>query len=144
VAGASSGNQLYAHLLLGLGEGHLSAHHLREARDVAEAARALAVERAERVREARALALLGDVARLEDGGDIGAAESLYRAAVTIAEAVGLRPLLARCLLGLGLARRNRGQEADAQASLSEAARLFREMEMATWLDRAEETLRAGG
>ena len=139
--GASAGNQLYAHLLLDLGEGHLSAHHLRETRDVAEAARALAVERGERAREARALALLGDVARLENDG---AAESLYRAAVTIAEAVGLRPLVSRCLLGLGLARRHRGQEADAQASLGEAARLFREMEMVTWLGRAEEALRAGG
>ena len=114
---------------------------MRETRDVAETARALAVERRERPREARALALLGDVARLEDDG---AAERLYRAAVTIAEAVGLRPLLARCLLGLGLARRHRGHEADAQGSLGEAARLFREMEMATWLDRAEEALRAGG
>src|SRR5499433_3709130 len=141
VEGASAGNQLYAHLLLDLGEGHLSAHHLRETRDVAEAARALAVERGERAREARALALLGDVARLENDG---AAESLYRAAVTIAEAVGLRPLVSRCRLGLGLARRHRGQEADAQASLGEAARLFREMEMVTWLGRAEEALRAGG
>src|SRR5215831_13364670 len=141
VNGASAGNQLYAHLLLDLGEGHLSAHHLRETRDVAESAQALAVERGERAREGRALALLADVARLEDDG---AAESLYQAAVTIAEAVGLRPLLSRCLLGLGLARRHRGQEADAQASLGEAARLFREMEMVTWLGRAEEALRAGG
>jgi len=141
VEGASAGNQLYAHLLLELGEGHLSAHHLRETRDVAETARALAVERGERAREARALALLGDVARLEDDG---AAEGIYRAAVTIAEAVGLRPLLARCLFGLALARRHRGHEADAQGSLGEAARLFREMEMATWLDRADEALRAGG
>jgi len=28
--------------------------------------------------------------------------------------------------------------------LGEAARLFREMEMVTWLGRAEEALRAGG
>src|SRR5215470_10788031 len=144
VDGASRTNQLYAHYMLELSEGHLSAGHLREAREFAEAGRTLAGERRERGREARALTLLGDVARLETDPTGESPESFYQAAVNIAEPLGLRPLLARCLLGLGLARRHRGQEADAQVALTEATRLFREMEMATWLSRAEDAARAAG
>src|SRR5499425_128292 len=144
VDGASRTNQLYAHYMLELSEGHLSAGHLREAREFAEAGRTLAGERRERGREARALTLLGDVARLETDPTGESPESFYQAAVSIAEPLGLRPLLARCLLGLGLTRRHRGQEADAQATLTEATRLFREMEMATWLSRAEDAARAAG
>jgi len=144
VDGASPGKQLYPHLVLELGEGQLSAGHLREARECAEAGRTLAGERRERSREARALALLADVARLKDAPDTESPESFYQAAISIAEPLGLRPLLARCLLGLGLTRRHRGQEVDAQAALTEAAHLFREMEMVTWLSRAEEALRAAG
>src|SRR5499427_6660679 len=144
VDGASRTNQLYAHYMLELSEGHLSAGHLREAREFAEAGRTLAGERRERGREARALTLLGDVARLEADPSGESSESFYQAAVNIAEPLGLRPLLARCLLGLGLARRHRGQETDAQATLTEATRLFREMEMPTWLSRAEDAARAAG
>jgi len=58
-----------------------------------------------------------------------------------AEACGLRPLLARCCLGLGLLYQRAGKLQEADANLRAAAELFREMQMRLWSERTEVELR---
>ena len=55
------------------------------------------------VYRAHALRLLGEVARRREPPDLDQAATHYRQALTLAEAVGMRPLQAHCHLGLGCA-----------------------------------------
>jgi transcriptional regulator with AAA-type ATPase domain/tetratricopeptide (TPR) repeat protein len=140
VEGASAGNQLYSLLMLQLGEGYLSAGRRREARECAESARTIAADRQERGREAHALRLLADVSRADGTPGMETAERLYGESAVLAERYGLRPLLAQCLLGLGLAHRQRGDREAAVERVTEAAHHFEQMNMVTWLKRAQEAL----
>ena len=62
------------------------------------------------------------------------AEAHYRAALAVAEALGMRPLAARCHLGLGSLRKDQPRE--AQAHLDIATTSFREMGMQFWFEQA--------
>ena len=74
-------------------EAHIVGGQLAEARDLAERALALARQRVERGVEARVLWLLGviEAQGMREGGR-AAAEDHYRAAMTLAEELGMRPL----------------------------------------------------
>jgi Tetratricopeptide repeat len=73
------------------------------------------------------------------------AEGYYHQAVTLAEELGMRPLVAHCHLGLGTLYRKIGRHEQAQAELSTAAQMYRAMDMTFWLVRAETALvQAGG
>ena len=58
-----------------------------------------------------------------------------------ADHLGLRPLTARCHLGLGSLYRRAGKDQDAHAQLVAAAALFRKMQMPLWIDRVDAELR---
>ena len=64
----------------------------------------------------------------------------YRQA--LAEALGLRPLLAHCHLGLGKLYRRTGQREQAHEHLTTAKPMYREMGMTFWLEQAEAESRA--
>ena len=49
----------------------------------------------------------------------------------------MRPLVAQCHLGLGQLGRRAGQHQLAERHLTVASAMFREMEMAHWLEKAE-------
>jgi hypothetical protein len=49
----------------------------------------------------------------------------------------MRPLVAHCHLGLGTLLGRRGKRHEAQPHLAAAAEMYREMEMASYLRRAE-------
>ena len=61
----------------------------------------------------------------------------YSAAATLAGALGMRPLVAHCHLGLGKLHRRAGEHAAAAEHLAAAATLYREMGMQFWLNEAE-------
>ena len=63
------------------------------------------------------------------------AERRYREALALAEPLGMRPLVARCLLGLGALARAAGNRREAEQSLHTATSMFREMGMPLWLAR---------
>jgi class 3 adenylate cyclase/tetratricopeptide (TPR) repeat protein len=123
-----------------LSEAYLLAGRMDEARDLA--GRALEFARAFKARgyEAYALWLLGEVHSHQDPLEVEAAETAYRQAFAIAEEVGMRSLLARGHLGLGILYTKIGQPAQARAELSAAIELFHAMEMTFWLPRAEAAL----
>ena len=76
-----------------------------EAAAVAQRALEHAREHTEPGHEAWALHLLGAIASQHDPPDVATAEAHYRAAMTLATELGMRPLVAHCHLGLGTARR---------------------------------------
>ena len=67
-------------------------------------------------------------------------EARYRAALALAEALGMRPLQAHCHLGLGSLYAKSDQREQAGVELSIAIELYRAMDMTFWLPQAEATL----
>ena len=122
---------------LSLGETHLLAGRLEEAHTLAEGALALAREHQERGHQAYALRLLGEIAARRDPLEHELAESYYQQALALADALGMRPLVAHCHLGLGLLYLQIDRREQARAALSAAIVLYRGMEMTFWLPRTE-------
>jgi class 3 adenylate cyclase/tetratricopeptide (TPR) repeat protein len=89
---------------------------------------------------AHALQLLGDLATHPDRFDAERGEAHYRRALALAEARGMRPLIAHCHLGLGRLHRQIGRLDEARMELSTAIGMLRQMEMTHWLPEAEAEL----
>jgi tetratricopeptide (TPR) repeat protein len=108
---------------------------LGEARAAVGKALSLARERLERGYEAYALRLDAELLATKAPGGIEESETRYGEAMGLAEALGMRPLVARCHNGLSLLYYNAGQNEAAQKHLDTATRLYREMDMHYWLKR---------
>jgi tetratricopeptide (TPR) repeat protein len=126
-----------------LGEAYLRAGRQDDAARQAERALDLARAHMERGNEAWALRLLGDIASQDSPLDATAVEGHYRAAMALADALGMRPLVAHCHLGLGKLHRRTGDRGKAEEHLTAAAAMYREMGMGFWLARAEAEHRGG-
>ena len=120
-----------------LGEAYLLDGRLADATRIALDGLAAARQRGERGVEGRLLRLLGDIAAHPDRVEVDTAEAHYRQALTPAEALGLRPLMAHCHLGLGRLYQRTGKRQQAQEHLTTATTMYREMEMGFWLAHAE-------
>jgi tetratricopeptide (TPR) repeat protein len=121
-------------------EAYLLAGRRQEAVQLAGRALDLARAHKERGHEAWALRLLGEIAAHQAPPEIEAAAQHYRQALTLAEDLGMRPLVAHCDLGLGKLYAKTGQREQARAALSTAIKLYRGMEMTFWLPQAEAVL----
>jgi predicted RNA polymerase sigma factor len=86
------------------------------------------------------LRLLGKIEAYQAAPTVEPAEEHYRQASAIADALKMRPLLAHCHLERGTFYRRLGRREAARAELSTAIDLYRAMEMAFWLSRAEAEL----
>jgi class 3 adenylate cyclase/tetratricopeptide (TPR) repeat protein len=115
------------------GHGDEALQHARQALDLARQQKA-------RGDEALALHQLGIVQAHADPPDATQAEAHYQQALALAEELGMRPLQAHCHLDLGTLYTKTGQQEQAQAELSAAIVLYRAMDMAFWLPRAEAAL----
>ena len=91
--------------------------------------------------EAYTLRLLGEIAAREGSLDIGKAEDHYRRALALAEALGMRPLIAHCYVGLGKLYRRTGDLRLAQEHLKKGVAMMRDMGMGLWLEKAERELK---
>ena len=89
---------------------------------------------------AHALHLVGDAATHPDRVDTDSGDH-YREALALAEARGMRPLVAHCHLGLGRLYQRIGKRERAAEHLTIATRMFREMEMRFWLEQADVELK---
>ena len=96
----------------------------------------------ERANLAWAHRALGEIAARRDPPDSTSAESQYRQALALAAELEMRPLQARCHLGLGTLYRRLGRADAARVELSTAATMLREMGMTFWLPEAEAELEA--
>jgi tetratricopeptide (TPR) repeat protein len=129
-----------ARRLAWLGEAYLRAGRMPDALECTERALTLARELQEPSSQAQALWLRGEIAAHRVPPECEAAETAYRQAQTLAETLGLRPLLAHCHLGLGALYDKLNQPEPARLELSAAVELFRSMDMTFWLSRAEAAL----
>jgi class 3 adenylate cyclase/tetratricopeptide (TPR) repeat protein len=139
-AAATSVMDFQALCVASLGEAYLASGRLDEAMALAVHARDFAREHKERGWEAYALRLLGAIAARRAPPDGGQAQASYRQALALAGALGMRPLLAHCHLGLGTLYGKIGQRAQARAELAAAVALYRSMDMTFWLPQAEAAL----
>jgi tetratricopeptide (TPR) repeat protein len=125
-------------LFLGyLGEAYVLADRFEDALEVAVRALTLARDGGQRIYEAPALRLLGEIASHRDSPEIETAEDYYRQAFALADELGMRPLVAHCHLGLATLYRRTGKQEQAHDHLTTATTMYREMEMRFWLDRTE-------
>src|SRR5207249_9817534 len=95
------------------GRGEEAWQHARQALDLARQQKA-------RGDEALALYQLGVVHAHADPLDAAQAEAHYQQALTLAEALGMRPLMAHCHHGLGRLYGQTGRSAQARAALTTA------------------------
>jgi class 3 adenylate cyclase/tetratricopeptide (TPR) repeat protein len=115
------------------GHGEEAWQHARQALDLAR-------QQKERGSEALALHQLGVVQAHADPPDAAQAAAHYQQALALAEALGMRPLVAHCHRGLGMLYAATGQQEQAQTALSTAIELYRAMDMAFWLPETEAAL----
>jgi tetratricopeptide (TPR) repeat protein len=118
-------------------EAYLVVGRIVEAGQAARRALHAARERGEPGYEPRAQQVLGDVAAQAAPLQVAEAEGHYRAALALGSELGMRPLIARCHLGLGKLYRRAAKRQEAQEHLATATTMYREMHMAYWLERAE-------
>ena len=94
-------------------------------------------QRGERGHEAWALRAQAEVASARKPPARDVARDRYHEALMLAEALGMRPLEARCHLGLAALHRAAGRHGQARAALGRAVEPLQSMGMDFWLTRAQ-------
>ena len=116
-----------------------SAPHTPQAELVIDREKAAALgvtrEHGQRSYEAWSLKVMADTA--VGAGPAPAVETQYRAALALAEELGMRPLAAHCHLGLGELYRGSRQWRRAREHVRRAADCYGALDMRFWLDRVE-------
>ena len=123
--------------IVNLSEGYVMAGRVDEAIRLAERALQLSRDCKERGNEAWTLRLLGEIASHRQPRAAETAGEHYGQALALAEALGMRPLVAHCHLGLGTLYRRTGKRHEAQEHLTTATTMYREMDMRFYLEQAE-------
>lgn len=113
------------------------AGRISEAASQAERSLARAREKGQRASESDALHLGAEIAARTGPLEAGAVEEQYRAAMALANELGMRPLSAHCHLGLGKLSRRAGKPEQAHEHLTTATSMYREMDVRFWLEQAE-------
>jgi class 3 adenylate cyclase/tetratricopeptide (TPR) repeat protein len=133
-------SQQYPLFTVWLGEGYVLADRVVDAIPLAQ--QVLETVRAGKQQgyQAYVLRLLGDIASRCDPPKGETAVAYYRQALTLAEELGMRPLVAHCHLGLGTLYVNLGRPEQARPELTAAIELYHAMDMTFWLPRTEAAL----
>ena len=109
---------------------------------IGAATRALQSSRQQKAkgREAWALHLIGEIEAGRRSDDFTVAERAFRDSLALAVTHGMRPLQARCHLGLGKLFVAAGDKDKAKDYLGTATAMMRQLGMAIWLSQAEAAL----
>jgi class 3 adenylate cyclase/tetratricopeptide (TPR) repeat protein len=126
-----------------LSEAYLLTGRLDEAADLVTSALAFARTLKARGFEAYALWLQGEIAAHQNPLARAAAEACYQQALTLATALGMRPLQAHCHCSLGTLYAATGERERARSALSTAIEMYRAMDMTLWLPQTEAALVQG-
>ena len=124
-------------IITSLSESAFLSERPKDALDLAGQALLLARQRQEQGHEAWILRLLGAIYMHRDWLDVNEAKTHYEGALTLANALDMRPLQAHCHLGLGTLHSQTGQAEQARAELTTAIEMYRDMEMTFWLPETE-------
>ena len=131
---------VYPLFVVHLGAAYLLAGRIADAAQQARQALERSWDLKQRGHEAYALRLLGEIAARREPPEHGPAEAHYQQALALAEALGMRPLMAHCHLGLGTLYAAAGQRQQARTALSTAIAMYRDMAMTFWLLQTEAAL----
>ena len=123
--------------LVNLAEGYLADGQHQHALETARQALDMARDYGERGHEAQALQVLGDIAARGTPPDPGEARARYEEALRLAGELGLRPLVASCLLSLGALESRLGHVEGAAQRRAQAQRTFDELDMRSGREHAE-------
>ena len=118
-----------------LGRAQLVLDRVDEARRLAHRAVASASARTDFLPDS--LHLVADVASHPEGFDPQSARTGYADALALAEARGMRPLVAHCHLGLARLHRTTGNSVGAREHVATAMAMYRDLDMRFWLEEAE-------
>jgi tetratricopeptide (TPR) repeat protein len=118
-----------------VGEVHLITGHPAAAEAEGRRALDLALTHKERGNVVYAKRLLAIAAAEASPPDMDRARAHYTEALELAGELGMRPLAARCHLGLGRIARRTGDAGGAEKHLAAARLLFEAMRMTFWLER---------
>src|SRR5262249_22917745 len=135
-----SGMLFQALVLTELGEALLLVDRMDEASTLARRLLDLFHTHTESGYQAHASRLLGEVAVQREPPEAELAEASFRQALTVAEALGMRPLQAHCHRGLGTLYAQLGRPEQARMELSMAIEMYRAMDMTFWLPQMEAAL----
>jgi len=86
---------------------------------------------------AAGLWILGEVHARQDPLDVEAADRFYRASLRLTEELGMRPIMARCRLSLGVLYQRAERPEPARQNVAAAFALFQEMGMRPWSENTE-------
>jgi tetratricopeptide (TPR) repeat protein len=123
-----------------LSEAYLLTGRLDEAADLVTSALAFARTLKARGFEACALWLQGEISAHQNPLAGAAADACYQQALTLATALGMRPLQAHCHRGLGTLYAATGEREQSRSALSTAVEMYRAMAMTFWLPQTEAAL----
>jgi hypothetical protein len=87
---------------------------------------------------------MGEVAAAQTPPLVDEAEAAYREALKMAQGMGMRPLEARCRLGLAALYQQAARAEEARAEVAAAVEGFHALGMQAWLARAESASAGGG
>jgi tetratricopeptide (TPR) repeat protein len=118
----------------------LLADRVDDANESAHRALELARVHKERGYEGWILRLLGEIHFRPVPPQSAEAEAYYERAFALSDELGMDPLRAHCLAGLGAVYEQTGRWRQACVALSTAAALYRKMGMTFWLPRTEAAL----
>ena len=124
----------------GLSEASPLAGRLEDAYTRAAQAVELACQYQQRGWQTWALWLLGESTARQASLEVAPAAGHYRQALTLAEELGMRPLVAHCHRGLGTLYAATGQRELARAGLAAAIEMYQSMDMTLWLPQTEAPL----
>jgi len=124
-----------------LAEAYLLAGRTGEALERARGAVDLSRKHQERANEALALGTLAQIMACGDPLDAKVAGETYAGSHALAEALGMRPLVAHGHLGLGKLYGRTGEDQQAQKHFTIAATTYRALAMTYWSEQAERAMR---
>jgi tetratricopeptide (TPR) repeat protein len=125
-----------------LGYTYLIAGQLGKAIELTQQANEMARLRGERGWTAWTNYVIGLIRLAEGEAGFDKGLAVFKESIEIAQALQLRPLLARSELALGQLHRRAGHKDTARSHLTKSVSLLREMQMPIWLQKAEAELEA--
>jgi tetratricopeptide (TPR) repeat protein len=136
--GAIGYRTYYPRTAVTLAEAYLAAERFGDAfRTARQALDELSRASKNRAVEAETEHILGEMLARQAPPDVAGAEESYRTALALATEIGMRPLVARCHLGLGRLHRAASERAAAETHLTTARTMLAEMEMGFWLAQVD-------
>jgi tetratricopeptide (TPR) repeat protein len=127
----------YAIQAAGLSEGYWLANRKEDAIRLARQAVKVARDQKHPRYRSWVLRVLGDFASQSEPADVETARASYREAMALADELGMRPQVAHCHLGFGRLYGRLDRHQEARPHLATAATMYREMDMRSWLEKAE-------